>query len=880
MSIFKRLRALFSARYLAKRSLDVRYALLEACLIGLFSALAALLLKQGIGWLGGWRIQLANRFGHGLVLPVAGLLLGLLAGWIVEWFSPEAAGGGIPQVKAVLARFPIHLSLRVALVKTIGTILILGAGLTLGRRGPTVHIGAALAAQLSRWLPTSPEHRRQMIAAGAAAGLAAGFNTPIAGVLFVIEELMRDVSGLTLETAILASFIGAVVSRRFMGVPDELGIPPSMLTASVHRSFSPQEIPFYLLLGIAAGILGALFNRGIIFSLSVNRRLPLAMPWRIGVAGLLSGAIIAALPPVFHDNTGLREFLMMSEGDWQITAIAFVVHFLLTMIAYGSGAPGGLFSPALVLGAALGFLVGNVQDVLLGVGSPNTYALAGMGAFFTAVVRVPVTAIVIVFEMTTDFELVLPLMIGSVVAYVVAESVSSGSLYEQLLEPSGIHLNDEMPSHNLLTTLTAADVMQTQVETLASHLSLEEAMQAMTRSSHRGFPVVEEGKLVGMFTEEDLSKISGRTGQMLLKEVMIPRPITVRPAASLSDVLYLLNRYGINRLPVIEGRNLIGIITHSDIIRAEAQQICGNSRTITAPSYIVYQTRSPAVGKGRILLPLANPKTAPALLQIAIAIARAEHYELECLQVIEVPKHCFPSQTAVKTLSSRRLLHRVERSGREEEIPVHTQIRVAQDTAEAILETISQRQIDLLLMGWKGSTSTQGAIFGNVVDTLIANASCDLVLVKLGKQPPAYPDDLEEDSRWLIPMAGGPNAQRAIELLPALTASYRRPQSPQITLCRVYPPKTDPDALAFEKTALSLKEKLHRPVTPVLVRSHSVSDAVVRVATAEDCNLVMLGASREGMLQHAIHGNIPNAIARSLNSTVILVRGALNSVDQ
>ena len=295
-----------------------------------------------------------------------------------------------------------------------------------------------------------------------------------------------------------------------------------MLTASVHRSFSPQEIPFYILLGIAAGILGALFNRGIIFSLSVNRRLPLAMPWRIGVAGLLSGAIIAALPPVFHDNTGLREFLMMSEGDWQITAIAFVVHFVLTMIAYGSGAPGGLFSPALVLGAALGFLVGNIQDVLLGVGSPNTYALAGMGAFFTAVVRVPVTAIVIVFEMTTDFELVLPLMIGSVVAYIVAESVSSGSLYEHLLEPSGIHLNDETPSNDLLTTLTAADVMQTQVETLASHLSLEEAMQAMTRSSHRGFPVVEEGKLVGMFTEEDLSKISERTSQMLLKEVMIP----------------------------------------------------------------------------------------------------------------------------------------------------------------------------------------------------------------------------------------------------------------------------------------------------------------------------------------------------------------------
>ena len=440
-NFLKQITLWFKSRPLARGSVDTNFALLEACAIGVLSAFAALLLKQGIGWLGGWRLEAAHRFGATVVLPLAGLFFGALAGWIIEQLSPAAAGGGVPQVKAVLGRYPIALNLRVAIVKAIGTICVLGAGLTLGRRGPTVHIGAALAAQLSSWIPNSPTNRRQMIAAGAAAGLAAGFNTPIAGVLFVIEELMRDVSGLTLETAIVASFTGAVVSR-WLGSAD-LNIPTAMINSARQGSFSASQIPFYLLLGILAGILGGIFNRSMLFTISLNRRLQLSMPWRIGLAGLISGIIIAFLPPFFRDNSGLREFLISGELGWQTIAIAFVAHFFLTILAYSSGAPGGLFAPALVLGSALGYLVGTAEVAFLGSESVHTFALAGMGAFFTAVVRVPITAIVIVFEMTADFNLVLPLMITSAVAYLVAETVSRGSIYEHLLEASGIHLQEE-----------------------------------------------------------------------------------------------------------------------------------------------------------------------------------------------------------------------------------------------------------------------------------------------------------------------------------------------------------------------------------------------------------------------------------------------------
>ena len=147
-----------------------RLAIAEACLIGLVSGLSAVFLKQSVGWLGSWRVQASNLLPPSLVLPAVGLSLGLLCGFLIEFLEPEATGSGIPQIKGVLAQFPIVLNLRVALVKLVSSILSLSAGLTLGRQGPTVHIGAGLAAQLSHWVPTSPEHRRQMIAAGAGAG--------------------------------------------------------------------------------------------------------------------------------------------------------------------------------------------------------------------------------------------------------------------------------------------------------------------------------------------------------------------------------------------------------------------------------------------------------------------------------------------------------------------------------------------------------------------------------------------------------------------------------------------------------------------------------------------------------------------------------------
>ncbi|MBF2067515.1 MAG: chloride channel protein [Calothrix sp. C42_A2020_038] len=899
-------------------------AIAEASLIGLVAALSAVLLKLGSGALGTWRVNTSHLLPSWIVLPVIGAGFGFIAGLLVERFAPEASGSGIPQVKASLANVPTKLSLRVACVKCFSAIIAIGSGLTLGRQGPTVQVGASLAAEFSRLVPTSPDHRRQMIAAGAGAGLAAAFNAPIAGVLFIIEELLQDLSGITLGTAIIASFIGGVVSRLLGGGSLQLNLQANQNLNQHLNSFVLLDIPFYLLLGILAGVFAAFFNQGLIYSIKLYRKLHISLPLRVALAGLFSGIVISLLPESFRNNSGLRESMITNLENPNLPPIpnaplagfTFIAQFILTLVAFGSGAPGGLFAPSLILGSCLGHIIGVCEYYLLGVNSLGTFALAGMGAFFSGVSKVPITAIVIVFEMTTNFTLVLPLMIGSVTSYLVADKLFPGSLYDRLLKLKGINLEQKKAPEGILTLLTAREVMQSRVETLDADITIEEAMQAFSRSHHRGFPVVEELKLVGIITQTDLLKVRelNLSHDMALREIMTPQPVTVTPKHNLSNVLYLLDRYQISRLPVVEGRRLIGIITRADIIRAEADHLnCKNSEIgpTPEPSYVVYQTRSPSVGRGRLLLPIANPETASTLIQMAVAIARERHYEIECLQTILVSRHSSPSESQVRTTKSRRLLRQAEALGKKWKIPIHTQIRVTHEVSQSILEAIKERDIDIVLMGWKGSTSTPGRIFGNVVDTVIRQASCEVVLVKLGVTNDYKPKSLKSKlisreqreylktgkapefssssqilptphkpkprfNNWLVPMAGGPNAWVAIKLLPALVTLG---EHPKIRLTRVFNTnEVKPDMTVLEEAIRQLirNRKLHSPVVAEPVKANSVSEGVINLVKKEHYDVVIIGASREGLLQQAINGNIPEAIASGVESTVILVRGAIN----
>ena len=243
------------------------------------------------------------------------------------------------------------------------------------------------------------------------------------------------------------------------------------------------------------------------------------------------------------------------------------------MLAYSANTPGGLFSPALVLGSALGYLVGDFEAFLTGTGSESTYALVGMGAFFTAVVRVPITAIVFVFELNTDFNIVLPLMVTCATSYIIAENVSRGSLYNNMLEALGINNTEKLISQNLSHELTASQIMQPKVEVLSSYLTLDDVLKKMMISTHRGFPVVSDGKLVGIITQIDLRKLSHIPLSTPLSDFMNPNPLTIKADASLSDILHVLNHHQFSRVPVIEGNKIVGIITRTDIINIKANKV-------------------------------------------------------------------------------------------------------------------------------------------------------------------------------------------------------------------------------------------------------------------------------------------------------------------
>jgi len=502
---------------------------------------------------------------HFYVLPAFGLVGGLIAGLLVEKVAPEASGSGIPQVRARLDRITMPLNFRIALVKLLGGTIALGSGLFLGREGPTVQLGASLAAPLARWLPTTSAHKRQLIAAGAGAGLTAAFNAPLAGVTFVLEELLKEMKLSTVMIAVVACSV-ACLTLNVMS-PPHLRAALNELTPSI--SFNLIDIPFYLLLGVVAGLFSAVFNAGILGALNFNRqvlRVPVTL--RVGLAGLISGAIISVMPEAFHNYAGMRALIIAGETQYQMVIVAFLEFYLLTLIAYGSGAPGGLFAPSLALGSALGYLVGYLEHALLGTGSTTAFALVGMGAFFAGVARTPLTALVITFELTTDFSLLTPLMFACVISTAVGELVSKGGLYDHLMRWNGIHLRG--PGSDNLHTMKARDVMHAKVEAYESKSMIKDVLPSFGTSAQRGFPVVEAGKLVGVVTQTDLAKLnqSESLESATVADIMTPHPVAVNPYDSLEDILFLFSRHKFTWLAVTNRDRLEGIILQSDVLNA------------------------------------------------------------------------------------------------------------------------------------------------------------------------------------------------------------------------------------------------------------------------------------------------------------------------
>jgi CIC family chloride channel protein len=367
----------------------------------------------------------------GWLLPVVfGILGATVSVALVRRAAPETSGSGIPHLEAVLHRFRTLSWRRVLPVKFVGGVLAIGSGMALGREGPTVQMGGAVGDAVSDWLHAAPRERLTLIAAGAGAGLAAAFNAPLAGLVFVLEEAQRDFRPVVFGAAFLAAAVADVVARFASGqlpvftVPS-YPVPP--LTA----------LPIFALLGVVAGLLGALFNWCLLRTLDGFARLHgrtsmlavAAVGAAVGLAGWFSPLAVGG----GHD---LAETVLAGQVALALIPLWFVVRFGLTMASYGTGAPGGIFAPLLVLGGLIGLAIGQIAhaaapDVLP---TPAIVAVVGMAAYFTAIVRAPLTGVVLIIEMTGNYAQMLPLLVACFCAYAVAEYLRSLPIYEALLE--------------------------------------------------------------------------------------------------------------------------------------------------------------------------------------------------------------------------------------------------------------------------------------------------------------------------------------------------------------------------------------------------------------------------------------------------------------
>jgi CIC family chloride channel protein len=367
----------------------------------------------------------------GWLFPVGLTMIGAgIAVAITRRYAPEAAGSGIPHLEAVLHRYRNLEWKRVLPVKFFAGIIAIGSGLALGREGPTVQMGGSIGDGVSRILKVSEHERLTLISAGAGAGLAAAFNAPLAGLIFVLEEVRRDFQpimfGATFVAAVIADIITRIGSGQFpvFTVPS-YGMPPL------------SSLPIFALLGIMAGLLGVLFNRSLLTTVDLFRRIPprLVVPFA-AIAGGIIGLVGWFSPMMLGSGNSLAQITLQGNLLLSIIPLYFGIRFLLTTTSYGTGAPGGIFAPLLVLGALLGLAIGQIFNFLAPsvVPIPAVFAVVGMAAYFTAIVRAPLTGIMLIVEMTGNYSQMLPLLVSCFCAYAVAEFLKDLPIYEALLE--------------------------------------------------------------------------------------------------------------------------------------------------------------------------------------------------------------------------------------------------------------------------------------------------------------------------------------------------------------------------------------------------------------------------------------------------------------
>ena len=545
--------------------------ILGTCVYALAAGVAAVGFQLGINWLYGRTFKAAATGGSWYFIWVSLVTIvvsSLIVGWLLGSFAPAAAGSGIPQVKLNFWKEFGTAPRRISVVKFVAGVLCIGGGQSLGREGPTVQIGSNLGSTIAGWLGVSKQNRRAASAAGAAAGLAAAFNAPLASVAFVLEEIIGDLNSRSLGPVLLAAVIGAFVVHAFIGAQPAFVLP----------EIGEPTWRAYLLMPLAAAfaaLAGVVFQRGAIALRGASKKIraipawlhPLAgglITWGLGVAVFLMTAHLGVFALGYDDLSDA-----LNRGfTWQLAAVLLAGKLTATIACYGLGGCGGIFSPNLFFGAMCGAVVAGLGGHFLQLNQSDMLLLVvgGMSACLGAVVLAPVTAILIIFEMTHQFALVPGLMLAGLISQVIARSLNHINFYEAVLCQDGHDLDHLIPPRDLRSWQNLPVSALANFKPVAvSDLSSTALTQLLERHPYGRFPVVLDGELKGIAVRAQITAASA-SGQPLKFEPAI----TCRPGQSIRESQALLIQSTTGAIAITDDANkLLGIVTLHDLLRAQ-----------------------------------------------------------------------------------------------------------------------------------------------------------------------------------------------------------------------------------------------------------------------------------------------------------------------
>jgi CIC family chloride channel protein len=520
-------------------------------LIGILAALAAVLFTLAIKGTTHLLFGMAPSHLRFILVPT---LVSLLTGFLLAKFFPEARGSGVPQTEAAYHLQQGEIPLRVALGKFLTGVLCIGSGHSMGREGPSVQIGAGIASSLGRWFGLSPARIQSLVPVAAAAALSAAFNTPVAAVLFALEEIIGDMNASLIGSAVAASVTSVIVERSILGNQPIFRVPEYHL---VH----PAELLAYAGLGIVGGIVSLAFCKGLLRLRALFLWLPpRTRIYQPAVGGLIVGVMLIFFPQVLGVG---YEYVDQALNGGLLLRMLFLLclaKLVATIISYASGNAGGIFAPSLYLGAMAGGTVGVLvhRFAPFPTGDPGAYALVGMGTLFAGIIRAPMTSVFMIFELTQDYQILVPLMVANMLSFMISKHYQPKPVYHALLEQDQVHLPGPATRFPL-GTWRARDIMTTEIKLVPPDGAVVDVWKFVVETGAPAVLVGERDELQGLVTRENLEKAvragKGATPVALLverdwKHVHPDHPVelALERLRHSSGLLPVLNRSHVHRL--------------------------------------------------------------------------------------------------------------------------------------------------------------------------------------------------------------------------------------------------------------------------------------------------------------------------------------------